>query len=513
MVNKAPSTKKSLPKAKGQKLLSGGYNAAPRSLPASPALNGIGSPSSTSALTPSQQLMERKREQRSPLVHELAARDRTVEYLRGEWTGSSDDFKEHLDKASEPLPDSNKRTLKTMYWKELNVWDYDYTTQEDRQQAIDNAIRRYDKQRLGPTEPEWQKLLPKEERGVGKCLSKLQAKLDRPAPPQPTPTPKIKVQKAEDSSSSKDSGDTQGLKTKARGEPMSRSGSGTLPGKVRKPAVQESLLKKTANPKARSAVQKLSPTKTKGSLKSNGSRILSQEIIYDSDSSGGDPPVATKAPAKKMPVTKPPPSVKVAAPVRESATAKDTLPSKPRPQPKPQPKEPIKSQPTKRRREEDDGESSSSGTPLMHRLTAKQTRPNKPQNVEHSQSSRASAAAPHPVKNKNTSPTKSSPLASSPPTNASDLEEDGPPVSKKRKAESSAKETTSKRQGARIVPVDVVTKAHKFKLYYEQYEALHYEISALDNPPSHKMTDLLDMRIRLQDMKKEIYEKCASDRD
>ncbi len=94
-----------------------------------------------------------------------------------------------LDKVADLDKDSQNYVLKRNYWRELDVWIHEYASDEERQQAIDNAIKQYDKMRLTSSEPEWQKLLPREERGKGKCLSKLQRNLVQVG------TPKIKVQK------------------------------------------------------------------------------------------------------------------------------------------------------------------------------------------------------------------------------------------------------------------------------------------------------------------------------
>lgn len=81
---------------------------------------------------------------------------------------------------------------------------------------------------------------------------------------------------------------------------------------------------------------------------------------------------------------------------------------------------------------------------------------------------------------------------------------------KKRKADKEDKPMSVKR---RAVPSDVLNKAHKFKTYYQQYETLHYEITALDNPPHEKLASLLDLRDRLQNMKREIYKQYSPDRE
>jgi RNA polymerase II elongation factor ELL len=93
------------------------------------------------------------------------------------------------------------------------------------------------------------------------------------------------------------------------------------------------------------------------------------------------------------------------------------------------------------------------------------------------------------------------------------LDEDTAPMAKKRKADKDDKTVTAKRRAVQSVPSDVMNKAHKFKAYYQQYETLHYEISALDNPPHEKLADLLDMRDRLQNMKREIYKQYSPDRE
>jgi RNA polymerase II elongation factor ELL len=60
-------------------------------------------------------------------------------------------------------------------YKDLDVWKFNYN-EEDRQAAIQNAIRAFDRMRLPKNDPLWDKLLPAEERGTGKVLSRLALK-------------------------------------------------------------------------------------------------------------------------------------------------------------------------------------------------------------------------------------------------------------------------------------------------------------------------------------------------
>ena len=478
----------------------------------SPALKPVGSPSPNPP-SAAEQAVERAKQDRRALIHELAVRDCSSEYLQAKYEGAPETFKSALSKVANADPETKKWTMAKPYWKELDPYMYDYESDEDRQQAIENAIRQFDKQRLSPSEPQWQKLLPKDQRGKGICLSRLQDKLAKTQAPTPVP-PKIKVQKAEDSSSSKDDADTNSDKVKSGGEAMSRSSSNPLPKPKKLTGNQAQAKRLLSNSKTKTAAPKVSPTKSKpaptNTSKSNGSRVaLSKEIITDSDSSGED--VVPAQPKTKLAENKTKPKMTATAkstpkqlekPMERSITAK--------PKPAAAARESVQKVAAKRQRDDDDS-SSSSGTPLSKRLKTKAPLPS--QQRLKSRPADTRQVSRDVVKPKTTSPAKSSPLASSPPTNASDLSEDErpvqsrPPVSKKRKADDAVAAPAAKRQ---VVSAEVVSQAHKFKRYYSQYEALHNEISSLDNPPRDKLANLNDMRERLQTMKEEIYRKHES---
>lgn len=436
--------------------------------------------------------MERAKLQRRTLIHELAAGDQTLDHLEDAWDGKMDDFRSTLEKVATEDSGTKKWVMKKSYWRELDPWHYDYSSEDQRLKVIDNAIKQYDKLRVSASEPEWQRLLPMEERGKGKCLSKLQAHLAKGPAPAP---PKIKVQKAEDSSnsSSKDDADiSQNGKAKSGGESMTRSSSNPLP-KPKKPTAQQSQAKRLlSNTKAKPSTPKVSPTKKAAPAKTNG-RILSQEFIENSDSSGDDNPPPPPKPASTI---KPTPK-----PVEKSVA-----------KPKPVVRDPVR-QPsgTKRPRDEEDS-SSSSGTPLSKRLKPKQPLPvpqvkKRPVDTREARPPAREQAPAHSQKNKNTSPVKSSPLASSPPTNASELSEEEPQIVKKRKAINNEKAPPAKRKA---ISQDVLIKAQKFKSVYQKYEALHFEVSSLENPPDEKLDRLTALRDRLQGMKDDIYRHCDS---
>ncbi|KHN96776.1 COM1 regulatory protein [Metarhizium album ARSEF 1941] len=490
VVEKLP-TGKGATKTKNKVKPLANYASPPKSITTSPALNATRSPNLTPQVSASQQVMERKREQRFTLVHELAVTDRMTDYLKNKWTGKEEDFRPTLEKMADLSTDSKKWTMKKACWKELDVWKYDYGSQDDRQTAIDNAVRQYDKQRLSSSEVEWQRLLPKEERGKGKCLSRLQANLAK------GPAQAATKAKADNSGPKDDTDGVENDKTKYGGEGMSRSNSASLRAKSNKLSAQEAQTKRLlSNSKSTAAAPKTSPSKARAAARVE-KRVLSAAIIENSDSSGDEAPIVKPKPAPT-----------------QGGKAKDTVIVNTRPSAPA--REPVRRPPVKRAREESDS-SSSSGTPLSKRIKPKQPLPAPGPRAVAAKGSRQlqARAAPSSFRSKNTnntSPTKSSPLASSPPTNASDLGEE-PPVSKKRKADKEEKPILAKRRAVQSVPSDVLNKAHKFKTYYQQYESLHYEITALDNPPHEKLASLLDLRDRLQIMKREIYKQYSSERE
>ncbi|KAI0594775.1 hypothetical protein F4775DRAFT_416652 [Biscogniauxia sp. FL1348] len=402
-----------------------------RSLPTSPALNGVSSPNP--AFSASQQVLEKNKSQRLVLVHELAARDRTLEYLKDAWMGPEEEFQSTLEKVSIYEAPTKKYSLKKIFWKELDVWNYDYDSPEDRQAAIDNAIKQYDKQRTVTSDPAWERLLAPDDRGKGIILSKLQATL---AKGNINPAPRISVQKPEEGSKSD-------ADSKAKGEAMSRSNSQPTSNKPKKISEREAQTKRllSSNPK-KPAPKK--PTSKVKAAEEKGKRVLSEEFVYDSDSSADEAPLSqsTSAAPKPKPVERP----------VEKATEKP----KPTPAPSPTPVAKPKAKPvvraprasakaaattnsSQKRTREDDDSSSSSGAPLSKRIKPKElprpvsdARASKHRASDASQNSRATGttgagSSSFSIKSKNTSPAKSSPLASSPPTNASDLDDQPPP--------------------------------------------------------------------------------------
>lgn len=549
----------------GKRLLEA--QAASRSLPPSPSLGGIRSPSLAPGGNSAQ---ERAKQQRFPIIHELAAQESSTQDLLAKWTGGTEEeFHAALKKVADFDEILQKWVLKKLYWKELDVFNYDYSHEEDRQKAINNAVKQYDRMRLGASDPLWQKLLPKSERGKGICLSKLQAAIAK-GPTAPASKQKPDAASISGGDSEKDDSASSAKKGKG-GEPMSRSSSQTSTGKKKlspSEAQAKRLLSTSKRPVA-AAAQKASSkaSSSKGTGKgagAKGGRILSKEFVTDSDS---DEPLSASMPKSKASA---PPASKPTERVTERPKAAEKPKEAPAPRPRPvtagkslpkdkekekekreqdNEKDTIRAQvvakpvkpPTKRPRDADDDDSSSSGTPLSKRVKPNLKAPPAPVGSgksrsasDASQNGRGAGPGVAVPKAKNTSPLKSSPLTS-PPTNASDLEQGRPPLAGARESDrrrehdrdsgvgstgSNADSSIDVNTGKKRPPSDslpgqkakrqrpsqdTIQKASMFKQFYARYQKLHHALAGSENPDPDQVTDLLDMHDRLSRMKAEIY--------
>ncbi|KAE9368672.1 hypothetical protein N431DRAFT_547608 [Stipitochalara longipes BDJ] len=447
-----------------------------RSMPSSPALSGVGSPSLGPTSVPlSQQQAEHARAARKPVIHLLAIEPMSEKELRERIAEEAqEDLMAALMKVSDLNETSKKWELRKSFFKELDVWTYEYDTTADRQRAIDNAVKQYDKMRLGVSEPQWDRLLEKSERGTGKCLSKLQAHI---AAGSVARGPKINVQKADDSGRDTPNGEddvfTDKKVSKLKGESMARSVSQPPTTKTKKISEKEAQAKRLLSKNPAKTTAKSAPVKKTPQPKP-GAKVLSSEFVNDSDE-------------------------------------EDDYPLQTKPAPKPM----------KRSRDED-LDTSDSSIPLSKKV--KKDTPTTHRVSDASQSSRTTTSSHYSSgssKVKGNSPQKSSPLASSPPTNASDMEStsgertsssESParhpstknsrsPIHKRHQKSSSVSSSGS----SRCLKPEVTDIARKFKMYYPKYKALHQELAAMgENRDKKKETDLRDMHARLAQMKKEI---------
>lgn len=129
---------------------------------------------------------------RVPIIHLLAREPATEASLAATCRTSLANIKDVLPKiAKRSTADSEKWQLTDKSFRELNPFKFPYQSSEDRQQAIDSAIKSFDRQRLSKDDKLWQILLPREQRGQGICLSRSTVKAPEAKPKASTPMHKI----------------------------------------------------------------------------------------------------------------------------------------------------------------------------------------------------------------------------------------------------------------------------------------------------------------------------------
>ena len=201
-----------------------------RSMPTSPSISAARIPltqKSTPTSVPGlpNGVVSRPQALRYSLVHLLAARPASKNLLVRHLKCQEEDVEEVLHKIGKPFRlDQSKWDLTDKAFKELDVWDFNYPNQEDRQLAINRAVSAFDRMRLSTQEKLWDKLIPKEERGKGKILSHLNL---HKGPIQPATTPKIEIQPTSNDNKKEDlvhgNEDEQKDLLAPNAEPMARS--------------------------------------------------------------------------------------------------------------------------------------------------------------------------------------------------------------------------------------------------------------------------------------------------
>ncbi|KAL8945956.1 MAG: hypothetical protein Q9222_007580 [Ikaeria aurantiellina] len=537
-----------------------------RSMPSSPALaSNRQGPTTSNAPTsaPVAQDMKSQKLQalRIPLLHLVAIRPMSLKFLANKVGCSQEECKQVLEKIGRPARlDPDKWDLSDKAFKDLAVWSFAYESDDDRELAVEHAVSAYDRMRLSRDDKLWQMLLPKEERGKGKILSKLQL---HQGPIQKSNTPRIHVQRTtedqvNDNTPHSEAGENNHL-APTDATPMARSQSSDQI-KKKRVSEQEAQSKRLLATKPKKATAKGKETGKKNPVKKGGQNaptVKSSEFVHDSDEDVEmeDAPQVAKPAAKKPSEQdlKPKPK-KTISDTKDSAKGDERVE-------KEKASEPLANQKSK----PSDQHASKTGTPgSKHRLS------------DASQSS-SSSSSKLSRQRTTSSPLKPSPLGSSPPTNASDLEIDGhrqltsnsstsstpiitqtrstrvnpmprsdaakglptsagsqPQLSSKRKADElddSAHDDSVRLTNGHITPAnkrnktsvptppatvsgsssessplsdDVLGQAQRFKEYYANYESFYQEVSSQTNATPEKIDRLVKMHRRLQSMKDDI---------
>jgi RNA polymerase II elongation factor ELL len=378
-------------------------NAANRSMPGSPSLGMPRSPASLPQLTPTSTPAAYNKQKtrldalRVPLIHLLAIRAVSVKYLAQQTRASPDDCLDLVRKYGEENPlNREKFNLKGKYYKDLDVWHFPYRSQSDRDEAINNAVVSFDRQRISPSDKLWQMLEPKQDRGKGRCRSKF-ADLKN-GPIHKAATPRIQVHASEEAG--KDGYHTGSETDPANGRLTPKAAETAAAPSQRKRLGEKDAApgKKAAPPRAKNTTLTGRVTKKTAEKKAAAKaepKFKSAEFVHDSDDDSdlsadvAPPPKKPTATVSDKDHSKDRPKVQ-AEHEPTGSTRPPHAASRTVPQPQPQPQK---------------GEA----------------RPREPKPTSTS-SKTSSKPSPAPRVSKPASPQKPSPLGSSPPTNASDFE-------------------------------------------------------------------------------------------
>lgn len=423
------------------------------------------------------------------------------------------EFKHAIEKVADE--EGGKWTLTRKFFRELDVWKHDYESDSQRQTAIENAIHVYDRLRLNPSEPEWQMLLPVAERGKGKCLSRIQAKIAVGGNFAPKPKPKTSDDSSRESAG--EDGDVFGDKPAkpAKSAGMARTASQNSATKSKAAKDREAQDKRlSGKTSAKPAPKKAAPPK-----KQPKTVFKSAQFVSDSEEEDDYMNTASSTSNKGSPIKKTPMDKQNAVKTnKRKSDAIDTAES---------------TNGTVKKAKKAPSTSSSalsSVSSSKHHVSDSSQSLHDVKTLQRSiNNSRAKM---------NTSPQKSSPLASSPPTNASDMDDldqstsispsssstdsikrrvvdsefDEPPRKKRPMGRNGATEAEMKsiynRNQFRHVPTHCMDASAKFQIVYDRYLKLYQELQADPSRLLNEHRKLMDLHDRVAQMKREIIESA-----
>lgn len=533
-----------------------------RSLSSSPALGMPRSPAPIPPLTPTSAPSSQNKDRirldalKVPFIHLLAVRAVSAKFLARQTRSSLEDCSALAQKYGiENRIDPEKFDLRDKTYKELDVWNFPYPSQEERQEAIENAISAFDRMRISRSDKLWQMLLPKEERGKGKCLSRLDL---RTGPIKKALTPKLQVHASDDNAKDGYTTDHETDRISANGSTLKPAPKSGAPAPKKRANDKDSTTKRTNPTKSKSSTNSTltgrvtKKTERKPASKTEG-KFKSAEFVQESDEDDTDmpdAPVPTPAPApekakpeqsKVQPKTKQTASSNVgdlshaltpkanqfdAPPPRAESSSQNAIrpvaakrpPSNRAPnQRSPQKPSPLGSSPpenasdsqSRSRSSSQNDTSSSSSSPLITQLT-------KPNKVTPSTGAiktngvTKTTESVNPLKRKAETDRPSANQSKTTGRTTGNLEH------KRRRAVSTSSGSTGSASpplSREILRQQLREKSQKFKQYYAKYRALHDSLASHPDPPRGELERLQRQHIRLQRMKKEIWDEHGRLRD
>ena len=411
-------------------------------MPASPSLGATASPlqKPNSGFTPTSVPKDDKAQKLQALkvaiLHVLASRSVSQKFLASTVKCTTEECKPILEKyGREARLDPSKFDLSDRGFKELDIWKFPYKNESDREAAVERAVSAFDRQRISREEYIWQMLLPKEKRGKGIILSKLQL---HNGPIQRVCTPRINVENTDGAGKNGNSTGSDSDKRPGRLAPRdaeSTRASSQDPIKKKRVSEKEAQSKRLLSKNPKKPILPSKPKESKPPAKRetkkdpavSAPKVKSSEFVRDSDEDVdmedsitlGVPPSKAKAttngkragstePTKTSTKAAPKPATKVVTKTAKKTTATSATPVKPKdPTTAVAPKKSTSTPPITAEKKPT-ASTSSNSTSSQKTTNGNQTAAPMRRTFSHTRNT--------------SSPIKPSPLGSSPPTNASDLD-------------------------------------------------------------------------------------------
>ncbi|WEW57645.1 hypothetical protein PRK78_003112 [Emydomyces testavorans] len=531
-----------------------------RSSPASPAFLASRSPAITPTSAPVAQDKEKMRLEalRVPLIHLLAIRPVSVKFLAQKTRSSQEDCLALVRKyGTENRLNREKYDLKDKAYKDLDVWKFPYPSEDERQEAIDNAISAFDRMRISKQDKLWQMLLPKHERGKGKILSRLNL---RTGPPPKSVTPRIHIHPSGEPSKepSKEGYGSTGNESEPATNGMltpntpdidaaTNKRTGTSGAKKQSVATtKRAPVKPKTTTIAGKVTKKTDKATDKKAAAKSDAKFKSAEFVVDSDddvemadvngtqSTASKPAHArqsssdsqqTKQSIAVKPSVPTPKDVKKPTKVKTQAS-KTTPPSNQRrtanhnPPQKPPPL--ASSSPTNTSnlnnipRSSNANHSSSSSSPLILQLPRQRAGSgtsvavaSQPKRVQKAQT------VSNPLKRKANDDAEAAPrINGKGPTLGLGISQADVRIVQHKRRRQSTMSSGDSTSGGSTPPISLIVlrqrlreKSRQFKEYYSKYRALHEELTNHPTPPEQQLQKLERQHIRLQKMKQEIWDE------
>lgn len=457
-------------------------------MPASPSLGATASPLQkpgnglTSTSAPKDEKTQKLQALKVAILHVLASRSVSQKFLASTVKCTTEECKPILEKyGREARLDPSKFDLSDRGFKELDIWKFPYKNESDREAAVERAVSAFDRQRISREEYIWQMLLPKEKRGKGIILSKLQL---HNGPIQRVSTPRINVEKVDSAGKNGNSTGSDSDKRQGRLAPRdaeSTRASSQDPIKKKRVSEKEAQSKRLLSKNPKKPVPPSKPKESKPAAKKDTKKdpaaatpkVKSSEFVRDSDEDvdmedsitlGVPPPktkvttngkragsteptkTAVKTATKKTTTAATKPATKTVTKTAKKTTTTSAAPVKPKDTTTTvAPKKSTSTPPVTAEKKPTTSTSSNSAS------SQKSTNGN-----QHAAPMRRTFSH-----TRNTSsPIKPSPLGSSPPTNASDLDVEAHPLHPSSSNHSSPI-ASSQKEGSTPTHKGVAHKAHR----------------------------------------------------